>query len=237
MRPILKSFSLFIKQIRSDSMLVIVCFASFLAALFFRFAIPQIENILCRVLGLQAILSPYYLLFDLLLIMLTPFMFCFASAMVMLEEYDVNLSSYLSITPVGKKGYLVSRLLLPTGIACMGSLVLVNVFSLTAWSWQSLFWTTLLSGFSAIIEAMLVFSYSRNKVEGMAIAKLSGLLMLGLPIPFFMQSNLQYLFGLLPSFWIASYARQESIGNMFPGFFSSAILLYCTYKKFIRKIA
>ncbi|AEV30830.1 hypothetical protein SpiGrapes_3083 [Sphaerochaeta pleomorpha str. Grapes] len=237
MRPILKSFFLFIQQIRSDSMLVIVCFASLLAAFFFRFAIPQIENILCSVLGLQAILSPYYLLFDLLLIMLTPFMFCFASAMVMLEEYDVNLSSYLSVTPVGKKGYLVSRLLLPTAIACIGSLALLTGFSLTEWSLQPLFWTTLLSGFSAIIEAMLVFSYSRNKVEGMAIAKLSGLLMLGLPIPFFMQSNLRYLFCLLPSFWIASYAQTGIFWPVILALFLSFVYIGGFYQRFQLKLA
>jgi len=236
MRPILKSFAMFIRQIRNDSMLVIVCFASVLAAFFFRFAIPHIETLLCRHFALAEVLSPYYRLFDLLLIMLTPFMFCFASAMLMLEEYDVKLSSYLSVTPVGKNGYLFSRILLPSLIACVVSLLLLMIFSLTDWVVQILIWSTLLSGLSAIIPTMLIFSYSRNKIEGMAIAKLSGLIMLGLPIPFFMQTNLRYLFSLLPSFWISTYVLTGKIWALVFGFLSSAILLFFVYRKFLDKL-
>lgn len=236
MSPILKSFAMFIHQIRNDSMLVIVCFASVLAGFFFRFAIPQIEILLCRYFVLAEVLSPYYRLFDLLLIMLTPFMFCFASAMLMLEEYDVKLSSYLSVTPVGKNGYLFSRILLPSLIACFVSLLLLTIFSLTDWVVPTLIWSTLLSGFSAIIQTMLIFSYSRNKIEGMAIAKLSGLLLLGLPVPFLIHTNLRFLFSLLPSFWISTYVLTGNIRTLFFGPLSSAILISFVYKKFLDKL-
>ena len=236
MRPILNSFAMFIRQILNDSMLVIVCFASILYAIFFRFAIPQIEILLCQYFDVSAILFPYYLYFDLLLAMLTPFMFCFASAMLMLEEYDVNLSSYLSVTPVGKNGYLFSRIVLPSLIACVVSLVLLMYFSLTHWRMLTLIWVILLSGLSAIIVTMLVFSYSRNKVEGMAIAKLSGIIMLGLPVPFLIHTNLQYVFSPFPSFWIASYVKSGTWWALFFGFVSSAVLILIFYKKFIEKL-
>jgi fluoroquinolone transport system permease protein len=237
MSPIKTSFAMFLRQILSDSMLVIVCLSSLLAAFFFRFAVPAIETLLCSYLQVNQVLSPYYLLFDLLLNMLTPFMFCFASAMVMLEEYDVNLSSYLSVTPLEKKGYLVSRLLLPSLGAYGVSLVLLSNFSLTVWNPITLAGITLLSCFSAILEAMVVFTYSRNKVEGMALAKLSGLLMLGLPIPFFVQTNFRFLFSPLPSFWVSSYALTENLSFLLPGLLLSVLYVGGIYRKFKVKVA
>ncbi len=236
MRPILKSFAMFLRQIRNDSMLVIVCFAPILYISLFHFAIPRIETLICRYFSLPAALSPYYRMFDLLLIMLTPFMFCFASAMLMLEEYDGKLSSYLSVTPVGKNGYLFSRMLLPSLIAGVVSLLLLVFFSFADWALSTLIWVTLLSGFSAIIQTMLIFSYSRNKVEGMAIAKISGLLMLGLPIPFLMHTNLQYLFSLVPSFWISTYVLTEDVWALAFGFLTSGIFIFFIHRKFLDKL-
>ncbi|WP_320130693.1 hypothetical protein [uncultured Sphaerochaeta sp.] len=236
MKPILKSFVMFLRQVLQDSMLVIVCLASLLAAFFFRFGIPQVELLLCSYFGSSSILAPYYLLFDLMLGMLTPFMFCFASAMVMLEEYDVNLSSYLSVTPLGKKGYLISRLGLPALVSCLLSLLLLKGFSLTDWTAKAQVWTTLLSSLSAIIEALLVFSYSRNKVEGMAVAKLSGLLMLGFPIPFFLHTGFSYCFAFLPSYWIARYALEENFNLLVPGLLLSMAAIVGIYRKFQTKL-
>ncbi len=67
-------------------MLWAVCLAPLLAAVFFRFGIPYAEQLLCDYFHRQVILAPFYLLFDLLISLITPFMFCYASAMVMLTE-------------------------------------------------------------------------------------------------------------------------------------------------------
>ena len=139
MRPLIKSFLMFIRQIFKDSMLVAVCFASILAALFFRFGIPRVEEALCGYFDTESILKDYYLLFDTLLAILTPYMLCFASSMMMLTELDENLASYLAVTPVGKRGYVVSRLIFPAGLSFALSVVLLLCFSLTVWT----LWTLL----------------------------------------------------------------------------------------------
>jgi fluoroquinolone transport system permease protein len=94
-------------------MLYAVCIAPLLAAFLFRFGIPYIETLLCNYFGKPAIISDYYLLFDLFLAVMTPYMFCFVSSMVILTEYDENMASYMAVTPVGKGGYIISRLLFP----------------------------------------------------------------------------------------------------------------------------
>ena len=64
-------------------------------------------------LNTSAVLSGYYLLFDLFLAIFAPYFLTFISAMVMLSEIDEHVAAYLAVTPVRRKGYVTSRLYLP----------------------------------------------------------------------------------------------------------------------------
>ena len=232
MKPIFRSFDMFIRQIWGDNMLIAVCVAPILAGCFFRFGIPYIELLLCDYFNKISILSNYYLLFDLFLSILTPYMFCFASSMVMLTEYDENMTSYMAVTPIGKKGYLISRLAFPAVISFFASVLLMLGFTLTRWSFSMILITCLLTCILSIAVSLIMFSFSHNRVEGMAVAKLSGLIMLGLPIPFFITSSVQYLFSLLPSFWIAKLCTENNYLLLLPALMSSVVWLWLLYKKF-----
>ena len=59
-----------------------------MAGSFFRFGIPFLEDIFTGYFQVPAILSPFYNLLDLCFAMLSPTMFCFAAAMISLEEAD-----------------------------------------------------------------------------------------------------------------------------------------------------
>ena len=86
---------------------------------------------------------------------------------------------------------------------------------------------------------MLIVSYSHNRVEGMALAKLSGLLLgFGLPVPHFLTHNggLQYLFSWLPSFWVAKLFVSESIWAIIPAVLTSAAWIALAYRRFVRKL-
>jgi fluoroquinolone transport system permease protein len=104
---------MFLRQISKDSMLYAVLAAPLLAGCAFRFGVPAAESALCGYFGEASILSGYYLLFDLFLAVMTPYIICFVSSLVMLAEYDENMSAYLAVTPVGKRGYILSRLVFP----------------------------------------------------------------------------------------------------------------------------
>ncbi|HAW70396.1 MAG TPA: hypothetical protein DCX37_04325 [Firmicutes bacterium] len=236
MKPLWRSFGVFIRQIIRDNMLWAVCFAPLLAALFFRYGIPLIEGLLCGYFQQQAILSDYYLLFDLLLSLLTPYLFCYVSAMVMLTERDENMAGYMAVTPVGKSGYVMSRLVFPALIALVASVLLMSFFTLTVW----LFWTALavclLTCLLSITVALLIFSLSRNRVEGMAMAKMAGLLILGLLVPFFILSNVKYLAAPLPSFWIAEFCITQNVLLLLPAALISLIWIWLLYGRFVRKL-
>lgn len=236
MRPILASFSMLLRQIAKDGMLIAVSLASVLAAIVFKVAIPQVERMLCTYFAVSFVLAPYYRLFDVLLILLAPYMLCFAAAMVMLDEHEQNLARYLSVTPLKTGGYLISRLGITAVLAAVFSCALSLASQLTTWNLCTLAATSVLSAFCGFSVALFLFAFSRNKVEGMAMGKLSGLLMLGLPIPFFLHSPWQYMFSLLPSYWLARYALEGSILWFMASLALSGAGIVVLYRKVLGKI-
>lgn len=237
MKAFIRSFIMFVKQILKDSMLAAVCAAVVLTASFIRFGIPAAEIFLCGYFEKEVILKDYYLLFDLLLALVTPYMLCFASAMTMLTEYDENITSYLAVTPVGKKGYALSRLVFPALISFIVSILLMMWFSLTEWPFGTILLVCALTSLASLTVALFLFSFSHNRVEGLAMGKLAGLLMLGLPVPFFMQSGVQYLFSPLPSFWIAKLSLEQNAVFLLLAVLSSLFWIWPLYRRFSRKIA
>jgi fluoroquinolone transport system permease protein len=235
-KPITASFGMLVRQITKDGMLIVVSFASILAGFFFRFAIPVLEGIVCAYFKKPFILAPYYRLFDLILTLLPPYMLCFATAMVMLDEYDQNMTGYLAVTPLCKRGYIVSHLVMPACLSVVVAFILVSLFHLSIWDVPTLIVASFLAGVSGFTVALFVFAFSRNKVEGMAMAKLSGLILCGLPVPFFMHSNWQYLFSPLPSYWVARFCLDGNVVFFMVALGLSLAYLPWFYGKVIMKI-
>lgn len=236
MKPLFRSFAIFLRQIARDSMLYAVCFAPLLYAFLFRFGVPWAEDLLCGYFGRASVLSGYYLLFDLFLAALTPFLFCFASAMVILTEKDENMAAYMAVTPVGRRGYVASRLLYPAGLSFFASVALVAFFSLTVWPLWMNAAVSALASLMSVAVCLLVVSMSGNRVEGMAVSKLSGIALLGLIVPFFVNSGAQYLFSPLPSFWIAKLCAQGQILYALPALAASFLWIAALYRRFERKL-
>jgi fluoroquinolone transport system permease protein len=235
-KPLLRSFGIFIRQIIRDDMLWAVCLAPLLVALLFRFGIPYAESLLCAHFQRQTILADYYLLFDLVLCLMPSYMFCFASAMVMLTERDENMAGYMAVTPVGKTGYVLSRLVLPATISIPFSILLTQFFSLTDWDYLLLSEAGLLMSLLSVAVALFIFSFSRNRVEGMAMGKMSGLMLVGLVVPFFVLSDAQYLVAFLPSFWAAKLCVEGNSLLMLPALAVSLVWLWMLGRRFGRKL-
>jgi len=86
-----------------------------------------------------------------------------------------------------------------------------------------------------IITSLLILTISSNKLEGMAVAKLSGLMIFGAAIPFFIKDDLQYVLFSLPSFWIGKAVCENILLYMFPAFTLSAMWICFLLKRYLRK--
>lgn len=230
------SFQLLIYQVRKDAILILLFLAPLLYGLMLRYGIPVIIKIVYEKFQYELDLTPYYLLFDILLSALTPFIYCFAAAFIILGEIDDGITKYLAATPLRKKGYLISRLGFPMFLSFIVTIVLMKIFSLSGLSIPLLLKISILTSIMGFIEALMVVSISNNKVEGMAISKLSGLILMGLPVPFFIQGGVQYVLSFLPSFWIGKYVFEEKPLFWLMAMFVSMLWINILYRIFSRKI-
>lgn len=219
---------MFIRNIFSDGMLsAIICIPLILAAIY-RFVFPLIV----QHYPMLKDFSLYYPILDLFLAIMCPYMICFASVLVVLDETDMKINRYITITPLGKKGYLISRLLIPVLFAAIVSFVLLSFCSVSDMSLWTTFIISILATILSVVAAMIILAYAGNKVEGMALAKVSALVMVGLIIPFVITDSTQYVFSFLPSFWIAKFLISNNYWFILPTIFLSGGLIYILYNRY-----
>lgn len=207
MKAIRLSFFQMAAAMRRDMMLFASCFAPILAGFFFRFAIPLLEAALTDGFHMTAVISPYYRLIDILLAMLPSTMFCFVSAMGV-----------------------------PSVIPFFTDVIVLPVFKLTALSPLTVLLLSAGGTLQGMIVALLVLTISSNKLEGMAVTKLSTLTVFGAAIPFFIKTDIQYIISPLPSFWIGKAILENTLFYMFPAFVLSAVWIWFLLKRYLHKI-
>ena len=231
MKKILSSTIQIFKQIKSDPMMFAACFSPFIMGTLIKFGIPFLERI--TKFSLQA----YYPIFDLLLSIMAPVLLCFAFAMITLEEIDDKVSRYFSITPLGKSGYLFTRLGVPSIISAVIAFIVLLLFSLEKLSIGMTICLALLGSVQAIIVSLMIITLSSNKLEGMAVTKLAALTLLGIPAPFFIDSYYQFSVGFLPSFWVAKAMQNEAVLYFSIGLMVALVWCYFLTKRLFRKLA
>ncbi|UNC92003.1 hypothetical protein [Candidatus Contubernalis alkaliaceticus] len=195
-----KIFSIGFRQILRDGMLFILLPAPFLLGAALRFIIPYADGILSQQLNLS--LFPWYPISDAFLLTMTPVMIAMVCAFIVLDERDESIGVYYSITPSAGWNYLIARIGLPMVWAFASSVIVVLLFGLAVDNIPVILTVSVISTLQGIIFFMLLVTLAGNKVEGLALSKITNILSLGLFVPWFLEAPYRYLFGFLPSFWI-----------------------------------
>lgn len=235
MKRVMNCSKIFFYQITKDMMLVAAGLAPFLAGTAFHFGIPFLEKIIEKQFGVAQMLHPYYGIFDGLLILLSTIMYNFIGAMCVLEELDEGTARYLCVTPLAKKGYLASRLGLPSVLALVVSFITACIFSLEKHSPMVLLVLCVIAMLQGLAIGLMVIALSHNKLEGMALTKLAGIFLMGLLIPYFIQAGSRWFGAVFPSFWISMMLREENFLFGCAGVVVSVLWILGFYQKFRNK--
>ena len=231
MRAIRLSFFHMFKFLRHDMMLLAAGLAPILAGFAIRFVIPLMEKALCNYLGVSSVMLPYYGILDIFYSALTPAIFCFITAMIMLEERDDHIDKYLFVTGLRRSGYYISRIVLPAVASFMVTLILLPIFKLSSLSMADIILLSLTGTLQGVIIALLIIRVSSNKLEGMAVTKLSSLIMFGALVPYFVPAPLCYSLSFIPSFWTGKAIEQGNLLYMLPAVVISGIWITILFGK------
>lgn len=200
MGAVMKLFTSGVHQVLRDGMLVILLPAPFLLGAVLWFGFPFADSILVRETGFSV--QPWFPMSDALVMAMTTMMIGMICAFLLLDERDEGIGTYFRITPAGGRAYLVARLGIPMIWAFITTLVVMGLFALALDNIAVILTAAVLATFQGVIFCMVLAVMAGNKVEGLALAKIVNILILGLPAAWFISAPYKYLLGFLPSFWM-----------------------------------
>ena len=158
-----------------------------------------------------------------MLIIVTGYVFGALIAFTLLDDKDDKVLMSLKITPISVKQYVLVKILVGMVFGFIATLILLlatdflpnsNFFVIIA--------VALLGAIQVPSVALIVNSFSDNKVEGFVIMKLSGMVILFPVIGFLVTGWVQYFLGIAPGYWAGRIVELELI----PSEEGSALLVF-----------
>lgn len=189
-----------IKQIRKDPMLMASLLGPIAIIIIARFVFP----LLAVWLEQRFSLSLYaYSDFAVALLLITiPLLIGSMAGLLMLDERDENMISYYAATPLTRNGYTLYRLILPCLLSSLLTAAFLLLSGLATVQVENLY-VLLLLALEAPCIALFLVAFASNKVEGLALSKISGLLFAGPVAAAYAPEPWQYLALWIPTYWPA----------------------------------
>lgn len=236
MRATLKVFLIGFRVMLRDPIMLVLIPAPFLVGVTFHFFLPIVNQFLVQQFSIA--IDNYYALSDGIMLLLAPTLLATSSAFLLLEECDEGISSYYQITPSGRLRYLLARIGIPALWGFICSILLGIVFTLSSLTFFSIFAISIIASLFSCAVAMMIVAFAANRVEGLAISKLTGITMIGLLIPWFIFDSWRWFLGFLPTFWLGQLTREDSFGVSFlAGVFTSFLWIALFTRKFLTKLS
>ncbi|MCK5130347.1 MAG: hypothetical protein KAQ68_10865 [Clostridiales bacterium] len=211
----LKKIKLDIKLIFREPIMAIIFVLPIFIILLFKFGIPQLNSILINNLDFD--LSPYYIYFTTLTIILSPYMMGILTGFLMVDEKDQDLYSFIQITPSGMKKYYVTRLFLPTALSLVYCAMACLFVMLNDVSLQAAIYCCVFAIFQVIMITMLLSALAMDKVSTLTYAKALGLLFLPIIFDLFDSEVLHYISYFSPFYWVFVSIKMPSMQNFMIG--------------------
>lgn len=187
------------RSIARDSLLGWIVLLPPLLGLLLRFAAPALDTWTRQAFDFP--LAPWYPLLMSNFVLMAPMIVGLVMGFLLLEERDGDTLTALLVTPLPLVAYLRYRIALPTLLAGLVALVSYAAAGLTRVPAAVLLGVVGVSAFQAPLLALLLAGFAADKVQGFALAKAVGALLLAPVLAWFVAPPWQYLAGLLPTYW------------------------------------
>jgi fluoroquinolone transport system permease protein len=149
-------------------------------------------------------LMPYYpAIMSTLLLMLIPVLAGTVIGFLLLDQRDDQTLTALQVTPMSLATYLIYRFTVPLLLSMLITLIAFPLAGVARLSFPSLLLVIVAAAPQAPLFALFLAAFAQNKVQGFALTKASGILLWPPLIAYFVQSNWQFAFGLVPTYWPA----------------------------------
>ena len=189
-----------IKQIMRDPIMAMMMIAPVLTTILFKLMVTFLIPFISTKTGVD--ISPFFNYILVFVLLINSGMLGIVTGFMMLDERDGNIAELMSITPLGRSGYLVNRLSFASILSFIYSLAGFYVLGLVRLPLITvLFLALLLAIYSAII-GLLIFQGADDKVKGLTFAKALNSFVLFAFTDLFALKWLSVLSWFFPPYWI-----------------------------------
>lgn len=224
------------KIISRDPMLIMCLFAPVLLILVAVLLLPILSNLSKEYLSFS--IDAYLPIIKLFLFPLTPMLFGLIYGFILLDERDSGIISYLEITPLGKSGYLLIRILIPVILSLITGFLYLYITGFTSQlSVLKLILLSIIVSTQAPLMLLFLGAFASNKVEGIAISKGFGIIMLPMLIDYFLKGNWRIFLSISPLWWVERAVFNPTNQWLFicGAALSHFILIVLLFKRFQKK--
>jgi fluoroquinolone transport system permease protein len=196
------------KSIRRDPLLRWLLFYPVLIAGLLRWVAPVLREYL---LGrFQFDIAPLYPLLLSFVLLMTPMLAGLVVGFLLLDQRDDKTLLALQVSPLGLNGYFVFRITVPAFLSFIVSVIVLPITGLSGFEPFSIVLAALAACLLAPLYALFLGVFAANKVQGFALAKAAGVLLVPPAVAYFVFPPVQWLFGLDPLYWPAKFLWESA---------------------------
>lgn len=145
--------------------------------------------------------------------LLVPLLMGMVTGLVLLDERDEGLIQWYAVSPLTKKGYFLYRLLVPTIMTVVYGAWILAGSGLAAPAWSAAGPMLLMLGLEAPFMALMLAAIASNKLEGLALTKGIGLLVIAPVLVYLVPWPWKAAAAVLPTFWPTAVFQAGAEGN------------------------
>lgn len=230
-----------LRNIPREPLIVFMLLAPWVYVVLLRLALPVAGEWLMATYGVSVV--DYYPLIMTAFTLPIPLFIGIVYGLLLLDERDDRVFPALQVTRVSLDAYLAYRLV---AAACVS----VPYSAFYAWATGLVPPRTVLATLPALVlgaavsafTMLFLVAFASNKVEGLALLKVLGtLIMFGPMVAFFWRSPWQLVLGIIPSYWPAKaywllYRGEAAWGYIATGSLYGLLLCAALYSVMLRKI-
>lgn len=133
-------------------------------------------------------------------LLLTPMLIGFVVGFLLVEEREEKILDAVAVTPRGGDGFLIHRLALPgvVGALAAGGVAVVA----GSLRYSRLAAVVVLAGATAVLVTMVMAAVARDRVQALAVSKLTGFLLVAAVAFQFVDGWWRVPLGLVPATWV-----------------------------------
>lgn len=189
-----------LKQIGGDNLMLMMALYPILLAVIGKYAVPYFRDLF---LSDTFDLMDHYNLIVVFIILATPYIYGALSAFMLLDEREQGSLQAMQVTPITIEYYLGVKVLVMTCISVITGVVLTLFIGLIEISFLEAILINALIGLSMPFNLMLINYAANNKVEGFAVVKGTGLLIMLPMLVFYVPKQYNLILGIIPGYWPA----------------------------------